>query len=208
MKKTFTVAVLTPTTTTQALPQQQVAAPVSLLDSLLVYAPLIATFGLGPIIAACITIWGHWQIHRSSNKQGKRGKIAADFETHLANESNLLNLENDPQFYSLIQHLSSADKNELSSRFSDYKKQLNDFENFELPKLRAEAKKAVETDLQMLKNVRLPKDIIQLSTLPADTRMKALLYSDYRESLEVEAREKIEEPLRTFLAEALARLKS
>ncbi len=210
MKIAFIAAASTPTITIPTVPQQQVATSPSLLDGLLIYVPLLAALGLGPIIAALITRNSQWQIHRDSEEQKKGSEshvrtaeyitdLAKYWQNYLVNNSSLLHLEKDIRYHELIQNLSSFEKDELSRQLDDYRKKLNEFNKFELPKLRTEAKNAVNHDLKMFKEIIQP---------PADAALKNLLCSDYIRHSKDDVREKLEEPLRAFLAKELARLKN
>ncbi|WOD38452.1 hypothetical protein [Nodosilinea sp. E11] len=213
MKTSFTAAASMPTTTTTTtiptVPQQQLATSPSLLDGLLVYAPLLAVLGLGSIIAALITRNSQWQIYRDSKEREKESKsieqtiedtnkLAEHWQNYLANNSSLLYLEKDTKYYELIQEFSSSKKDELSRKLIEYKKKLNHFSKFEFPKMRTESKKAVKRDLKMF------KDIIQP---PADPSLESLLCSDYIRASQDDIREELERPLRDFLAEEVAKLK-
>jgi hypothetical protein len=212
MKTSFAIAASTPTTTTTTIPivpQQQVATSPSFLDGLLVYAPLLAVLGLGSIIAALITRDGQWKIYRDGKEQEKESEsnvkttentdeLVRYWQNYLASDSSFLYLEKDTKYHELIQELSSSERDELSRKLAEYKEKLNDFNKFELPKLRTESKKAVKRDLKMF------KDIIQP---PADSSLESFLCSDYIKASQDDAREELEKPLRDFLAEEVAKLK-
>lgn len=213
MKTAFIVAAsisTTTTTTIPAAPQQQVAASPSLLDGLLVYAPLLPLLiFFGSIIAALITRDGQWLIHRDSKQQKKQSEnhiqtakyeteIAEYWQNYLATNSSLLCLKKDVRYHDLVLNLSSSAKDELFSEFTKYEEKMKNFYKFDLPKLRVEAEKRAKHERQALEKV---------TNLPVNVSLEKMLYSQNMEAFRDDAREDLEKPLRDFLSKELAELR-
>jgi hypothetical protein len=212
MKTAFIVAASTSTKTTTTIPAaspQQVATSPLLLDGLLVYAPLLPILIFcGSIIAALITRHGQWLIHHDGKEQKKRSEnhiqtseyiaeLTKYWQNYLVKNSSLLYLEKDIRYHELIQNLSSSERDRLTRELVKCQEKLNDFNEIELPRLKAEAKKSVKHDRKRFE---------ELTQLPAAASLESFLYFQRIKELKNEAREELEKPLRAFLSEELAKL--
>jgi hypothetical protein len=147
-------------------------------------------------LTALVTPWAQWAVDVQRDRRESRREFIRRWKDFVTS-SDIRALTESDDFYDFLQHLTPCESRELWGLVNEYDKKWKHFQSVELPKLRHEAKDAINDTSKFVAN--LPYGT------PLDSQSAALERVRHINAIEASAKEEISEPLHKFMRQQLAR---
>lgn len=147
-------------------------------------------------LTALITPWAQWAVDVRRDRRQSRHEFIERWKDFVAS-SDVRTLTDSDDYFDLVRRLTRSEKQQLRQLIEEYDKRWEHFQTVELPKLRHEAKDAINDESRFLANLAYGTSL--------DDKTVTLSCIQYVEEFTASAKQEISKPRHRFMREQLAK---